>query len=95
MRPLISATAAQGPTVLADAGGWDHMNGWGWGMAIFGWLFMALIITLVVWLIWSTTHQPPASNGHDGRALRLLDERYARGEIDRDEYLERKADLEH
>ena len=27
--------------------------------------------------------------------LRLLDERYARGEIDRDEYLERKTDLEH
>lgn len=28
------------------------------------------------------------------RALALLNERYARGEIDRDEYLERKAFLE-
>ncbi len=95
MRPLISLTAAQGPAVFADAGGWDHMNGWGRGMAIFGWLFMALIVALVTWVIWSTTHQPPPSNGHDGRALRLLDERYARGEIERDEYCERKADLEH
>jgi putative membrane protein len=91
----MSLTAAQGSAVFADAGGWDDMNGWGWGMTIFGWLFMALIIALVVWLVWSTTHQPPSSNTHDGRALRLLDERYARGEIDRDEYLERKADLEH
>jgi len=33
------------------------------------------------------TEAPPA------RALAILDERYARGEIDRDEYLARKADL--
>jgi len=90
-----SLRATKGPTVLADAGGWDHMNGWGWGMTIFGWLFMALISALVVWLIWSTTHRQPPSNGHDDRALRLLNERYAQGEIDRDEYLERKTDLEH
>jgi putative membrane protein len=81
--------------VLADAGSWDHMNGWAWGMVIFGCLLMALIMALVVWIIWSTTHQPPPSSGHDGRALRVLDERYARGELDRDEYSERKADLEH
>ena len=78
----------------ADAGGEFHMGGWGWGMAIFGWLFMMLMVSLVVWLIWSATRRPGSS--HDGLrdAVDLLDERYARGEIDRDEYLQRKGDLE-
>ena len=58
-------------------------------MAIFGWLFMTAVVVLGVWLIWSTTRQQPRRHAAD-----LLDERYARGELDRDEYLERKADLE-
>ncbi len=80
--------------MVADAGGWDHMGGWGWGMAIFGWLFMALVVVLVGWLIWSTTRRPESPGRNERRALDLLDERYAKGEIDRDGYLERKADLE-
>jgi len=32
----------------ADAGSWPHMGGWGWGMAIFGLLFMMLMVSLVV-----------------------------------------------
>ena len=80
--------------VLADADGWGHMGGWGWGMAIFGWVFMALVVGLVVWLIWSTTRRPESPHRGERRAVDLLDERYAKGEIDRDEYLERKADLE-
>lgn len=80
--------------MLADTAGWDHMGGWGWGMAIFGWVFMTLVVVLVAWLIWSTTRRPEPPSRSDRRALDLLDERYARGEVDRDEYLERTADLE-
>ena len=95
VQSLLLLTVSRGSAVLADTGGWDHMNGWGWGMAFFGWLLMALIIALVAWLTRSTIHQPPPANGQDGRARRLLDKRYARGEVARDEYLEPKADLEH
>jgi putative membrane protein len=71
------------------------MDGWGgWGMALFGWLFMALIIVLVVWLIWTTTRSDgsrrPVSHS---TAREVLDERYAHGEIEREEYLQRKEDL--
>ena len=78
----------------AHAGGWSHMGGWGWGMAIFGLVFMVLIVVLVAWLIWLATRRPGSFG--DGRrgAVDLLDERYARGEIDRDEYLQRKSDLD-
>ena len=78
----------------ADARGWPHMGGWGWGMAIFGLVFMVLIVVFVAWLIWLATRR--SGSFRDGRrgAVDLLDERYARGEIDRDEYLQRKGDLE-
>ena len=89
-----AAAVGQGLT-LADADGWGHMGNWGWGMAIFGWVFMALIVVLVVWLIWSTTRRPEPPGRSERRALDVLDERYARGEIEREEYLNRKADLEH
>ena len=82
------------PLVLADTTGWGHMGDMGWGMAIFGWVFMTLIVTLVVWLIWSTGRRPEPGVHGGRRALNLLDERYARGDIDRDEYMERKSDLE-
>ena len=85
---------AGAPLVLADTNGWSHMGDMGWGMVIFGWVFMTLIVTLVVWLIWSAGRRPEPSGRGGGRALSLLDERYARGAIERDEYLERKSDLE-
>ncbi|GAB2800717.1 hypothetical protein GCM10027073_36160 [Streptomyces chlorus] len=83
-------------------GGW----GWGWGgwffMAIFMVLFWALVIAGVVALVRYLAgshhgHQggPPPSSGEPGwgsrRAEDLLAERFARGEIDEDEYKRRLA----
>ncbi|MFF2511282.1 SHOCT domain-containing protein [Streptomyces sp. NPDC058086] len=83
-------------------GGW----GWGWGgwffMAIFMVLFWALVIAGIVALVRYLTgsrhgHQagPPSSSGEPGwgsrRAEELLAERFARGEIDEDEYKRRLA----
>jgi putative membrane protein len=79
--------------VMADAVGWGHMGGWGWGMAVFGWLFMSLLVGVVAWVAWSTARRPEPHQPGEGRAREVLDERYARGELDRDEYLERRADL--
>ena len=58
-------------------------------------LFWALIITVVVMLVrytfgWSA--QPPFSKGHPPN-LQLLAERYTRGEINRDEFLQKKRDI--
>ncbi|HSQ37612.1 MAG TPA: SHOCT domain-containing protein [Acidimicrobiia bacterium] len=82
------------PIVSADPGDWGHMDGWGWDMAVSGWLFLALIVVLVAWLIWSTTRGGDRRTSPNGNALDVLDHRYARGEIDREEYLQRKEDLQ-
>lgn len=43
------------------------------------------------WPGWMDEPSPPES-GHE-EALRILEERYARGEIDREEFLQRREDL--
>lgn len=81
---------------LAQLGrfGFDHMDGWGWFPALFSFVFLAALIALLVWLVVSVARKPGQMPPTLGRARALLDERYAAGEIDRDEYLQRKADLE-
>ena len=73
---------------------WDHMgwmNGWGMGFGMVFWLvILALIIAGVVWLVRS---QPNGSGQHRSAGLDVLDERYARGEVSRDEYLRMKRDI--
>lgn len=82
-------------------GGWD---GWGWFWPfhfVFPILFWALIITAVVMLVryatgWGGHPMGPGMMGHGmhGRSgLDVLEERYARGEISRDEYLEKRRDI--
>ena len=93
MQGIAAGLAATG-SVLADGDGLGHMGGWGWGMAIFGWMFMTMVVVLVGWLIWSTTRRAEPGGGTVSRAGELLDERYARGELNRDQYLEQAADLE-
>jgi putative membrane protein len=68
---------------------------WGWGMGL-GWIFMALfwvliifgIVALAKWII---------SGGGWGRSgkgpLEILQERYARGEITREQYEQMRHDL--
>lgn len=84
-------------------GGGDW-TGWGWFGPfhfVLPILFWALIITGVVMLVryaagWNTHSVGPGMMGHGmhGRsALDALEERYARGEIGRDEYLEKKKDI--
>jgi putative membrane protein len=68
--------------------------GWGGGLAVVGGLvgvaFWILLIALIVLLARRIRPTAPAS----GRsAVRLLEERYARGEITREDFLERRAAL--
>ena len=76
------------------------MMGWGggWGFGLLHMLFSIVVLVLFVGFIVSLfTHGAPWRNDFRtaGRSagLSVLEERYARGEIDRDEYLQKKRDL--
>lgn len=71
----------------------DHMSGWGGGwMWLWGTLMVlawVVIIAAAIWFLMRTGAGDPGKS----RAERLLDERFARGELDQDEYRERKTEL--
>jgi putative membrane protein len=74
---------------------WMAPGGWGWmgGMMLFGGLFWILVLALgVAAFVWIVRGRPPGSQARSS-ALGILEERYAKGEIQREEYLEKKRDL--
>jgi putative membrane protein len=71
-----------------------------WGMGWFGMIFMIIFWVLVIvglaflikWLI-QTTNSGKTDARTDSRAIQILKERYARGEIEKAEFDARKKDL--
>ena len=77
------------------------MMGWGrWGYdgplnMIIWLLILGIVIAGIVWLVRVMTRQaePPYLPARRSPGLEVLEERYARGEINRDEYLQKKHDI--
>ena len=79
---------------IADADGFGHMDGFGWGMMGMGWLIMLVIIGLIVWAVIQTTNTSSRRNNDPTEsAQRILADRFARGEIDDEEYRRRSDEL--
>lgn len=68
---------------------WNGMGVWGWLMMVAFWV---VVIALVIWMVRSTGG---STRSDENQALRILDERFARGEIEQDEYQERRRVLEN
>jgi putative membrane protein len=64
----------------------------GWGMIFMG-LFWLGVVALVIWGIRSKGHARD-SQDLSTHAMEILEQRYARGEIDTDEFRERREALE-
>ncbi len=61
-------------------------------MMMFGWVFMVALIMLIFWVIRSESWPRDAGPRRKG-AQEILADRFARGEINQEEYLRRKSDL--
>ena len=97
---------ANGSQALAQ---WRGYDGWhmgpgmmgGWGMGWFGGIFMIIfwvllivgLVFLIKWLVQSTKGDSGSTRSGSSNALEILKERYARGEINKQEFEEKKRDL--
>jgi len=74
---------------------WNGFGGWGMGLGfIFMLLFWGLVILGVVALIrWLLTQSSPNRSSRDKTPWEIVQERYARCGIDREEYEQKKRDL--
>ncbi|MGA7179712.1 MAG: SHOCT domain-containing protein [Thiobacillaceae bacterium] len=73
--------------------GYDHF-GMGWGLGGI-WMILIWLVPILLLLILAFNYfKGERGDGRRNRAaMDILDERYARGEIDREEYLKRREDL--
>ena len=73
-------------------GGWGYPTRWGWGFMFARMLIPLLFIVLLIvgaYLLLTPRREPMESE----RAITILDERYAKGEITKEQYLEMKENL--
>ena len=74
---------------------WDG-NTWGWGMGLsmfFGLVVWGGIIALVIWAVTRLTRRDTHSGGGAQNPLDIARERYAKGEITKEQYEQLKKDL--
>ncbi len=71
--------------------GMSGINGMGWGMG-FGWLLVLVVVVGVIWFI-NRAVQPNQQFQNQKTAIDILNERYAHGEIEKEEYLRLKNDI--
>jgi putative membrane protein len=65
-------------------GGYGMMGGMGWfGMLLWG-VFLILMVALVLWVVFSLARPQPRPSEPD--AQEILRQRFARGEINREEF---------
>ncbi|MGH3997813.1 MAG: SHOCT domain-containing protein [Pseudonocardiaceae bacterium] len=66
------------------------MDGWAFGWM---WVWPVLVLAGLMLLVYGVVRLVAGGSGPDSSAQRILDERYARGELDEEEYRRRRAQL--
>jgi len=76
---------------------WDWGFGGGWIFMLFFWLIIIAVVVVVIVLVVNSTKQSqdrsPGIHSEHGSAAEKVKERYAKGEIDREEYKQMMEDL--
>jgi len=79
---------------------WGHMDGYGWGAMGFGmigvvlfWILLIVALVLLVKMLWKSGSEG-IERSQEKKSLDFLKERYARGEIEKEEFDQKKHDLQ-
>lgn len=94
------------PLIVGLVSGWGYYDGWrmmgpgmmgGYGFMWFMPIFGIVILGLIIWAIIAAVGRPGESRGQGSAttdsALEILKQRYARGEIGKEEYEQKRKDL--
>lgn len=104
--PLLGGLAVLALFLGAHYWGWQG-TGWAWPMSRGAWgmgfmgIPMILVWVLVLAVFWGlfgrgcASHSAPSSPGKSESALEILSQRYAKGEISREQYLAMRQDVEN
>lgn len=71
--------------------GWSMFGGFGWIFMVLWWVL--LVVGIVALFRWISDQSRGGGRRHEKNAIDILEERYARGEIDRKEFEEKKKDI--
>ncbi len=74
-------------------GGYNMMSGYGWIYMILGTLLIVGIALFIVWLVRQSGAGSGGSDDREETALDILKKRYAKGEIDKEEFERMKREL--
>jgi putative membrane protein len=70
----------------------DGFGGHGWGMG-WGWIIGLSILIAFIWIVVKTINRNNRPAPPEKSAVDILKDRYAKGEIDKEEFDRRKKDL--
>lgn len=74
--------------------GGNMMNGWGGGYGLFGGIFMLIFwILVIVGIVLLVKMLFGGHHDRENKPLDILKERYAKGEISKEEFEQKKKDL--
>lgn len=95
--PLLWGTVMMGSMGSGMMGGWGDGDGWSPWRGFLAMLSTVLVVGGIVTIVWWAFGRaggagPPPRAEDDARAI--LDRRYARGEITREQYQQMRGDLE-
>ena len=74
--------------------GWMHGGGWGFWLGALFWIVLAVgLVVASRAIVWQRHGHSAGSEGPRETALQILQKRYARGDISREEFEQKRPDL--
>ncbi len=83
MLPVLAFADTEGCGFI---GGWNQMMNFGYGGGIFMMFMFAIVIGLIIYFIISNTKSNRYTGGNSETSLDIAKERFAKGEIDENEF---------